>query len=45
MWLEALDHDERRQLISIAEDVADVGGDRTPEQINALQSLKKTLLN
>jgi hypothetical protein len=45
MWLTSLDDGERRQLISIAEEVADVGGERTMEQANALQSLKRTLLN
>ena len=45
LWTKALDHDERRQLIGIAEEVAEVGGDRTKEQELALQALRRTLMN
>lgn len=45
LWMGALDFDERRQLIDIAEDVAQVGGDKTSEQELALQALRRTLLN
>lgn len=45
LWLNALDFDERRQLIGIAEDVARVGGEPSAEQNNALQALTRALLN
>jgi hypothetical protein len=45
LWAGALDFDERRQLIDIAEEVSQVGGDKTSEQEVALQSLRRTLLN
>ena len=45
LWLEHLNIDERQELIGIAEDVAGIGGDATTEQNNALQALKRTLLN
>lgn len=45
MWLTALDDGERRQLIAIAEEVAAVGGEPTPQQTDALQRLKRALLN
>jgi hypothetical protein len=45
LWLEHLNIDERQELIGIAEDVAKIGGEATIEQNNALQSLKRTLLN
>lgn len=45
LWANALDFDERRQLIDIAEEVSQVGGDKTSEQENALQALRRTLLN
>ena len=45
LWAKTLDHDERRQLIGIAEEVAEVGGERTKEQEFALQSLRRTLMN
>jgi len=45
MWLTALDEDERRQLIAIAEEVAQTGGEPTPQQTDALQKLKRSLLN
>jgi hypothetical protein len=45
LWLNALDDGERRQLISMAEDVADVGGERTVQQSDVLQKLKRALLN
>lgn len=45
MWLKALDDSERRQLIGIAEEVAQVGGEPTMQQADALMKLKRTLLN
>ncbi len=45
LWLQALDMQERQQLIGIAEDVAAVGGEKTKEQENALQVLRRTLMN
>lgn len=45
LWLNALDDGERRQLISMAEDIADVGGERTVQQADVLQKLKRALLN
>ena len=45
MWLKALDDGERRQLIGIAEEVAQVGGEPTMQQADALMKLKRTLLN
>ncbi len=45
LWLRALDMQERQQLIGIAEDVAAVGGEKTKEQENALQVLRRTLMN
>ena len=45
LWLNALDDGERRQLISMAEDIADAGGERTMQQADVLQKLKRALLN
>jgi hypothetical protein len=45
MWLTALDETERRQLIDIGEQVAEVGGEPTPQQTDALQKLKRAMLN
>lgn len=45
MWLTSLDDAERRQLIAIAEDVSAIGGEPTPQQTDAIQKLKRTLLN
>ncbi|MDP9838939.1 hypothetical protein J2T09_003711 [Neorhizobium huautlense] len=45
MWMKALDTNERIQLIGIAEEVAEVGGDRTNEQEQALQVLRRTLMS
>lgn len=45
LWIEALDMQERQQLIGIAEDVAAVGGERTTEQEHALQTLRRGLMN
>ena len=45
LWLQALDMQERQQLIGIAEYVAAVGGEKTKEQENALQVLRRTLMN
>lgn len=45
LWLNALDDGERRQLIAIAEEVAQVGGEPTLQQADVLQKLKRTLLN
>lgn len=45
LWLTNLDEHERRQLIGIAEDVTKVGGEPTPQQDDALQQLKRALLN
>lgn len=45
LWLNALDDGERRQLISMAEDIADIGGERTMQQADVLQKLKRALLN
>jgi len=36
---------ERQQLIGMAEEVAEVGGERTKEQEIALQTLRRTLMN
>lgn len=45
LWLKALDMQERQQLIGIAEEVAEAGGERTKEQEHALQMLRRTLMN
>ncbi|UHS62079.1 hypothetical protein HRR99_11390 [Agrobacterium vaccinii] len=45
IWANALDVDERLQLIDIADEVAQVGGEKTSEQELALQALRRTLLN
>jgi hypothetical protein len=45
MWMNALDMTERRHLIGMAEEVAEVGGPRTMEQEHALQTLRRTLIN
>lgn len=45
LWLTSLDEIERRQLIAIAEEVALTGGEPTPQQTDALQKLKRALLN
>jgi len=45
MWLTSLDDGERRQLIAIGEEVAGIGGEPTPQQNDALQRLKRALLN
>jgi hypothetical protein len=45
LWLNSLDDGERRQLIGIAEDVIMIGGEPTPQQTDALQKLKRSLLN
>lgn len=45
LWINALDDGERRQLIGIAEEVARVGGEPTLQQMDALQKLKRSLLN
>ena len=45
LWFEHLNIEERRELIGIAEDVAKIGGELTIEQTNALQALKRNLLN
>jgi hypothetical protein len=45
LWLNALDDAERRQLIDMGEQVAEVGGEPTPQQTDALQKLKRALLN
>ncbi|PDS41784.1 hypothetical protein CO662_31875 [Rhizobium anhuiense] len=45
LWLNALDMQERLQLIDIAEDVAAVGCERTTEQEHALQTLRRGLMN
>jgi hypothetical protein len=45
LWLEHLNMDERRELLGIAEDVCKIGGDETMQQTNALQTLKRALLN
>lgn len=45
MWLDALDDGERRQLIGIAEEIAQTGGEPTMQQADALQKLKRSLLN
>lgn len=45
MWLNALDESERRQLIDIGEQVAGTGGEPTPQQTDALQKLKRAMLN
>lgn len=45
LWANALDMSERSELIDIADEVAQVGGDRTGEQEAALQALRRTLLN
>jgi hypothetical protein len=44
LWMTALNADERGKLVSIAEDVAAIGGDMTIEQENSLQALKRALL-
>jgi hypothetical protein len=45
LWMKALDMHERQQLIGMAEEVAEVGGERTKEQEHALQTLRRTLMN
>lgn len=45
IWLTHLNADERQELIGIAEDICKIGGDTTIEQTNALQDLKRALLN
>ena len=45
LWLNALDQSERRQLIDIGEQVAEIGGEPTPQQTDALQKLKRAMLN
>jgi len=45
LWMKALDMSERQQLIGMAEEVAEVGGERTKEQEHALQTLRRTLMN
>jgi len=45
IWLTHLNAEERQELIGIAEDVCKIGGDTTLEQANAIQALKRTLLN
>lgn len=45
MWLTSLDDGERRQLIGIAEQVAAIGGEPTPQQTDAILKLKRALLN
>ncbi|MEC9342543.1 MAG: hypothetical protein VYD64_01730 [Pseudomonadota bacterium] len=45
VWLDALDHDERKQLLDIAGEVSAVGGTPTPDQENALAQLRNTLFN
>jgi hypothetical protein len=45
LWLTSLDEAERRQLIGIGEDIAAVGGESTTLQTDALQRLKRALLN
>ena len=45
LWLKALDDSERRQLIGIAEKIIQIGGEPTLQQADALQKLKRTLLN
>ncbi len=45
LWANALNMEERSQLIDIADEVAQVGGEKTSEQELALQALRRTLLN
>lgn len=45
LWMKSLDMHERQQLIGIAEEVAEAGGERTNEQEHALQTLRRTLMN
>ncbi|MBX9455931.1 MAG: hypothetical protein KL863_07840 [Rhizobium sp.] len=45
LWLTSLDEIERRQLIAIAEEIAVMGGEPTPQQADAIQRLKRSLLN
>ena len=45
LWLNSLDDGERRQLIDIGQQVAEVGGEPTPQQTDALQTLKRAMLN
>ena len=45
LWLNTLDDAERRQLIDIGEQVAETGGEPTPQQTDALQKLKRAMLN
>jgi len=45
LWLTNLDDIERRQLIAIADEVSLIGGEATPQQTDAIQKLKRTLLN
>ncbi|MBB3134378.1 hypothetical protein FHS26_002108 [Rhizobium pisi] len=45
LWIKALGMHERQQLIGIAEEVAEAGGERTKEQEYALQMLRRTLMN
>jgi hypothetical protein len=45
LWMTSLDDGERRQLIAIGEEIADIGGAPTELQTDALQRLKRVLLN
>lgn len=45
MWLKTLDESERRQLIDIGEQVAEIAGEPTVQQTDALQKLKRAMLN
>lgn len=45
LWLEMLSVSERSQLLAITEEICDLGENRTIEQNDALQALKKTLFN
>jgi hypothetical protein len=44
LWMDRLDYSERRELILIADAVAEVDGEPTPEQAMVLQTLRRTLL-
>lgn len=45
LWMKSLDMEERQHLIGMAEEVAAVGGEKTGEQEQALQVLRRTLMN
>lgn len=45
LWLANLNFDERRQLVGIADEVIRIAGEPTTEQNNALQALRRVLLN